>query len=727
MRGFPHRFPLLGCTALLLAGFARAEPSPPHPSNGGGAFSLEAPLDTARQQLAAGLPRDAVTTLSGVLPAADASQDVTARAEVRALLGSALVAAGDRAGARRRLDEALTLAQEAKAPALEARVEIERGSLFAIEGDFDAALASYAAGEHLAGAAGEQMLALRARANAARARLDAGRSDAEVRSDLAMLAHPDNASLPLDLRLHVGRSALRLAERTKQSEDVARAHQLLDGARIAAEAASEPVSEAWAQGYLGRLYEIQGRSEEALNLSRRAAFLAQGSPEGLYRWNWQIGRLLAVRGELPAAIEAYRTSASALGEIRQELVRSYGSGISFHDDVAPVYLELADLLLRSAPEPSAKAAHEARLLEVRETVEQLKAQELRDYFRDDCVDAVGAHVERLDQVSKQAAVIYPVLLPDRLELLVTLPSGMLRVTVPGRSDELEAEVAELRRLLEKRTTLEFLPHAQRLYDRIVRPFATQLEGHGITTLVFVPDGLLRTIPMGALHDGEKFLLERYALAVTPGLSLTDPRPLTRQSPALLLGGLSQSVQGFSPLPYVTGELRDIHALYGGDVLLDEAFREDNVEQSLTARDMTIVHLASHAQFSEDAQESFVLTWDGHLGLDRLGELIGYTRLRERPIELLALSACETAEGSERAALGLAGVAVKAGARSALGTLWSVNDEAASRVMTRFYQELRDPNVSKAEALQRAQLALLEDATYRHPFFWSPFLMINNWL
>jgi CHAT domain-containing protein len=560
-----------------------------------------------------------------------------------------------------------------------------------------------------------------------RAKRDAGRPDPEVRAALAALA-PDGASdLPPEVRLHAGRSALRLAERTKRSEDVARAHALLEGARVEASAAGDASAESWAAGYLARLYEMEGRSDEALALSRRAAFLAQGSPEALYRWSWQTGRLLAARGELPAAIEAYRASAGALDEIRHELVRAYGSGVSFREDVAPVYLELADLLLRSAPAPSAKEAHEARLLEVRETVEQLKAQELRDYFRDDCVDQVEAKVERLDQVSKQAAVIYPVLLSDRLELLVTLPGRMLRVTVPEKSEVLEAEVVGLRRLLEKRTTLEFLPHAQRLYDLIVRPWVGQLEAHGIGTLVFVPDGLLRTIPMGALHDGEKFLIERYALAVTPGLSLTDPRPLERTSPTLLLGGLSQGVQGFSALPHVAGELSEIQSLYGGDVLLDQSFRAESVERSLAEHDVTIVHLASHAKFGEEAQQSFVLTWDGRLELARLGEVVGYARFRERPIELLALSACETAEGSERAALGLAGVAVKAGARSALGTLWSVNDEAAARVMTRFYQELRDPKLSKAEALRRAQLALLADANHRHPYFWSPFLLINNWL
>jgi CHAT domain-containing protein len=114
-------------------------------------------------------------------------------------------------------------------------------------------------------------------------------------------------------------------------------------------------------------------------------------------------------------------------------------------------------------------------------------------------------------------------------------------------------------------------------------------------------------------------------------------------------------------------------------------------------------------------------------MDRLGETVGSTRFRERPIELLTLSACETAQGDDRAALGLAGVAVQAGARSALGTLWSVNAAAAAELLTDFYRELRPDSVSKAVALQRAQKKLIADPSYGHPFYWSPFLLISNWL
>jgi CHAT domain-containing protein len=245
--------------------------------------------------------------------------------------------------------------------------------------------------------------------------------------------------------------------------------------------------------------------------------------------------------------------------------------------------------------------------------------------------------------------------------------------------------------------------------------------------VFVPDGVLRTIPVSALHDGERFVVERWAVATTPGLSLTDPRPLDRSGLQAFLSGLSEPVQGFPPLAHVRTELATIGELFAGETLLDGDFREPAVEQSLAEHDYGVVHVATHAEFSGDAESSFLLTYDGRITMDRLGSAVGRTRFRERPIELITLSACETAQGDERSALGLAGVAVQAGARSALGTLWSVNDVAAAELVTDFYRELQREPVSKAAALQRAQRKLIADPSYGHPFYWSPFLLISNWL
>ncbi len=399
----------------------------------------------------------------------------------------------------------------------------------------------------------------------------------------------------------------------------------------------------------------------------------------------------------------------------------------FRDTLGAVFFELVDLLLQRAAALKTQAEYRAYLIEARDTVEMLKVAELRDYFRDDCVDSARANVAQLDVVSPAAVVIYPILLPNRTELLVTLPTGLKRFAVPVNAAMLTQEIRAFRRKLEKRTTREYLPHAQQLYDWLIRPLEPDLARLSIDTLVFVPDGPLRTIPMAALHDGQQFLIDSYATAITPGLSLTNPRPLQRQNAKVLAMGLTEPVQGFPALPNVSAELEAVRRHYPGDLLLNKDFLVNRIEQSLRQEQFNIVHVASHGQFKRKAEDTFILTFDGKLTIDRLDEFIGLFRFRDDPLELLTLSACQTAAGDDRAALGLAGIAIKAGARSALATLWHIDDQASSQLVSEFYRQLQAPGISRAIALQRAQWQLLRGLRYQHPSYWSPFLLINNWL
>ncbi|NJD07981.1 MAG: CHAT domain-containing protein, partial [Methylococcaceae bacterium] len=262
---------------------------------------------------------------------------------------------------------------------------------------------------------------------------------------------------------------------------------------------------------------------------------------------------------------------------------------------------------------------------------------------------------------------------------------------------------------------------------LIKPLEADLVSQEITTLVVVPDGALRTIPMAALHDGHQFLISKFALATTPGLTLTDLRPVPRDSIKLLLAGLTDPVQGFSGLPYVSMELQAIHALYGGKLLQDQEFRIPALERELVFTPYSILHIASHGQFASDPQKTFLLTYDGRLTVDRLRQFMGLSQFREQPVELITLSACQTAAGDDRAALGLAGIAVKAGARSALASLWLINDQATAVLVSDFYRRLQQASVSKAEALRQAQMLLLKDPRYRHPGYWAPFLLIGNWM
>jgi CHAT domain-containing protein len=373
------------------------------------------------------------------------------------------------------------------------------------------------------------------------------------------------------------------------------------------------------------------------------------------------------------------------------------------------------------------------LRDARKTVETFKAAELRDYFRDDCVDAALKKDVEVDVVEPKALIIHPIVLPDRLELLMSQGGKLKNITVNVSAEKLTQEVNQLRFYLRKRQTDEYLEHAKIVYDWVVRPLEDEIKGRSIDTLVFVPDGALRTVPMAALHDGKQFLIQKYPVAVTPGLDLSDPKPLRREKVNVFAAGLSEAVQGFDALPNVPRELASIQRIYGGAPLVDKDYVMPRVEKELKDNRFNVVHIASHGVFSGDIDKTYLLTFDDKLTKERLDKYIGMFRFRDDPLELLTLSACETAEGDERAALGLAGIAVKAGARSALATLWNINDQATSILIEEFYRQLKDPGVSRAVALQRAQLKVLADPTlleghiYVHPTLWSPFLLINNWL
>ena len=162
-------------------------------------------------------------------------------------------------------------------------------------------------------------------------------------------------------------------------------------------------------------------------------------------------------------------------------------------------------------------------------------------------------------------------------------------------------------------------------------------------------------------------------------------------------------------------------------LKNESFKNSSIETNIKQYPAQIVHLATHGQFSSKAEDTFILTWDGQLNIDQLTNILRSDKKQIRPIELLVLSACQTATGDKRASLGLAGIAVRAGARSTIATLWSVDDQASSLLMSEFYQELTNGKITKSEALRRAQLEVLKQDEFKHPYFWSAFVLIGNWL
>ncbi|MFQ5936003.1 MAG: CHAT domain-containing protein [Acidiferrobacterales bacterium] len=692
-------------------------------------------VQVANAHLALGQSPKAFNKLQHALALAEQTDNPSLMAAVTSSLGNTYLAAGRVAEAKRSLESSVEIATKAGRRDIAVSALNNLGNLLASQGRFDEAAAVYKQALDAAREVGNDNLALQASINLARTLVDTGQDEkagallANVQRDIRALTASYDKAYGL---ISAGRLYARLSSSVDERSHQWRlqAHKTLNYALVVAEAIDDKRSQSYALGYQGQLYEQASRYEEAMQLTQRAVLAAQqaDAPEILYRWQWQTGRLLKAQGRTEEAIRVYQRAIYTLQTIRQDLAAGYG-GIraSFRKSVGPVFFELADLLLQRSAVVSDAQEVERYLVDARDTIELLKGAELEDYFQDDCAAALKAKTAGIDQLAERTAAVYPIILQDRTELLLSLPGGLKRFTVSVDANTLTQEVRAFRRRLEKRTTHQYLPHAQRVYDWIIRPIKRELEKQAVDTLVIVPDGPLRTIPMAALHDGKQFLAARYAIATTPGLTLTDPRPIKRENVQLLLNGLSESVQGFPALPNVTEELRTIKTLYGGTVLENQDFVVPKMEEELTGKPYSIVHIASHGQFDSDVTKTFLLTYESKLSMDALEKFMGLTTFRENAVELLTLSACQTAAGDDRAALGLAGIAVKAGARSALATLWIVNDRASALLVSEFYRQLQNPSVSKAKALQQAQLSLLKDRRYRHPGYWSPFLLIGNWL
>ena len=693
----------------------------------------DARLALARAYLSLGFHNRAAQHLDVVVVLTQ-GKDRSREAAAMELLGQTYLAGG-------RSDAALETLQHAKQLARDTGDQIRVASIVhslgavqsTLQQDYEA-LVSFSEARRLAESAHAETLTATATINGGKTAVRMGEWQ-EARTlfeDARTLVHrlPDSHDKVYNLiAIGLGFESLHT-----KSQDTGNSHlqaaAVLETAGEIAKSIGDVRAASYAFGHRGHLYELDERYDETLLLTRLAIGYAQQvhAPESLYQWEWQLGRVLKAQDKIDQAILSYQRAANLVQTLRPEMAAGTTlAASSFREAGGRLYFELADLLLRrSGTTPTAEEA-QPYLIKAREAIELFKTAELRDYFADECVDAFQTRQTKLEDVSRHAAIVYPIILPDRTELLVSLPDGMHRITVAINQDELRDEAVAFRRLLQKETTREYLRKGQRLYDLLLRPLEPEFEKFDINTLVVVPDGPLRMIPFSALHDGKQFLITKYALATTPGLNLTDPKPLSRERIEVLSAGLTEGVQGFPALPNAAGELEAIGSLYKTHQLLNQEFRVPQLERELKESPFTIVHIASHGKFERDVKNSFLLTFDEKLTMDRLSQVVGYFRFRDQPLELLSLSACQTAAGDDRAALGLAGIAIKAGARSALATLWFVNDEASSALVVEFYRQLKNPSLSKAQALRQAQLKLMENPDFQHPIYWAPFLLLNNWL
>ncbi|PNW65658.1 UNVERIFIED_CONTAM: hypothetical protein BEN50_03365 [Euhalothece sp. KZN 001] len=522
---------------------------------------------------------------------------------------------------------------------------------------------------------------------------------------------------------------------SKQHED---SLKLLKKAVEKATKIEDARSRSYALGSLGHLYEQLGNRKLAIKNTQEAVKIAQSiqAEDITYQWHWQLGRLYRETNPETAA-NYYQLAFNTLTNLRGELVALNPEvRFAFRENVEPIYREYADLLL--TPEK----VSQQNLEQARKVIEALRLAELDNFFRDACLEAEETELEEIDP---KAAVFYTIIFADRVEIITAFPQQPLQNYSTQINEEelnlisqqISQQLASNPRSLYVRPTdtspKETLDNLQssleELYQELIRPVEQQLQEQEIETLVFVMDGLLRNIPPSALYDGENYLIQKgYRIGFAPSLQLVKPETLKGKEIRALLGGISKSVRTFDPLPEVEKELANISTqINESQVILNEDFTEANLEQKISQLPYQIIHLATHGEFSSNAEETFILAYDDKININELKQLLNQTPDSSIPIELLVLSACQTAAGDDRAILGLAGVAVQAGARSTLASLWYVSDDATSVLMSTFYQELTTPNITKSEAFRRAQLKVLENERFSHPYFWSAFVMVGNWL
>ncbi len=340
---------------------------------------------------------------------------------------------------------------------------------------------------------------------------------------------------------------------------------------------------------------------------------------------------------------------------------------------------------------------------------------------------------------------------DHLELIL-VPAGshpirkslnVTRAEVLATAKKFQDTVAD------QKNTRAYLVPAHQMYQWLVAPLEQNLQQLNIQNLVYIMDQKLRTVPLAAMQDEQGFIIERYSVGLMPSFALTDTSYQNIHNAQLLAMGSTNFSDIFhlGTLPSVKEEVDLAHQIWGGKSFLNDEFTLENLKSQREHNPFRIVHLATHADINPGTEaDSYIYFTKERLSLPNLRSI----KWNNPPVELLVLSACQTAVGNDNVELGFAGLAVQSGVKSALASLWYISDEGTLGLMTEFYQQLKTAPI-KAEALRRAQLAMMRGEVrlesgklvtskqsfplppaianlhhqLRHPYYWSGFTIIGN--
>ncbi|MBP0002725.1 MAG: CHAT domain-containing protein [Cyanobacteria bacterium SBC] len=500
-------------------------------------------------------------------------------------------------------------------------------------------------------------------------------------------------------------------------------------------------SQAYVLEAFASLYTLQDRNfDRAKLITLQAIERAEraNTREILYRLYWRMGYFSKEQNPINLELEPiyfntlnyYKKALDILTIIQLDLnTLDPDSRFSFRDRVEPVYREYADLLLR--PE----AVSQEALQIAAQTIQALQIAEINDFFGIACLETQPVDLTEIDS---DTATVYAILFFDRLEIIANF--GGDRFYRYREFGEIGLTFEFLEISLKEKSELKSL--AQQAYQKIIAPLETDLQAAEVSQIVFVLDGQLRSVPMSVLYDGERYLIEKYAIAVAPSLQLLAPKRLETPKIRVLAAGrqnfnslvlddtrIAPGTQ-LSNLKYIDDELNGIQEVADTQQLFEETFTVENLQRGVRSLKYPILHIATHGRFSNFAESTFIVV-DRLLRSTELADILQVDDPSGRnDLDLVVLSACQTAQESDRAVLGMAGIAIRAGVRSIIGSLWNVNDRSTSQLMQYFYNALSDrDDFNKAEALRQAQIALIRGEAgeaYQNPHYWSPFVLVGNW-
>ena len=522
--------------------------------------------------------------------------------------------------------------------------------------------------------------------------------------------------------------------------------ELLSNAIKQAQIIGDKRAESYAFGNLGHLYENISNFLAAQQQTEKGLAIAKSyhTPDIAYRLQWQLGRIHKAQGDKKTAIKYYEEAVKTLKYVRQDLLNINSEiQFSFRDSVEPVYRELVGLLLDSNKSFKIESDY---LQQAISTVDSLQLAEIENFFRCNLSQLVRVNQE-ISKKNLPAVFIYPIILKDKLVVIYQLPGGKLEQHTEYISyKEVESTAKNLRNAIANRRGIT--NYSQEIYKWIMKPLFDEYltNKNEVETLVFVLDGYLRNIPVAALWDevggkgkeGEYLIQKKYSLALLPGSQFFDLEDKS-DNQSILAVGIDTLNENKEKQYYVEGkpftaiDISELDKIGAKKKLINNKFTQSNLQKEIKTGKFSVVHIASHGNFSSNPEETYIVAYNSKnsqgklLKANDLDNLFQVSNQKDfGTIKLLVLSACDTAGGDNRAILGLAGLAVKAGARSTLSTLWRVEDNATTELMERFYKEWKAKEVTKAEALHRAQLALLENPKTQHPYKWAPYILIGNW-